>query len=113
MGPLLDAPEAALAELRKFDADPAYDNQMGRTIITVWAAYFGDHELALKQFRDVIDDRVVAFFIAWRPIHKEMRLLPGFKEVVRDLGLVDYWRETGNWGDFARPVGNDDFEVYR
>jgi adenylate cyclase len=113
MGPLLDSPEAALAELRKFDADPAFDNQMGRTIITVWAAYFGDHDLALKQFQKLVDDRVVAFFIAWRPIQKEMRKLPGFKDVLGKLGLVDYWRETGNWGDFVRPVGDDDFEVYR
>jgi TolB-like protein/Tfp pilus assembly protein PilF len=113
MGPLLDSPQDALAELRRFDSDPAYDNHMGRTIITVWAAYFGDHELALKQFRELIDDRVIAFFIAWRPIQKGMRLLPGFKDILRKYGLVDYWRTSGNWGDFCRPVGQDDFEVYR
>jgi hypothetical protein len=30
---------------------------------------------------------------------------------LRDLGLVDYWRTSGNWGEFARPVGTEDFEV--
>jgi hypothetical protein len=35
------------------------------------------------------------------------------KQLVRDLGLHDYWRKSGRWGDFARPVGNDDFEIYR
>ena len=39
-----------------------------------------------------------------------MRKLPGFKDLLRDLGLVDYWRKTGNWADFVRPIGDDDFE---
>ena len=30
-----------------------------------------------------------------------------FKEIVRDMGLVDYWREFG-WNDYCRPVGEDD-----
>ena len=25
-------------------------------------------------------------------------------------GLVDYWRQTGDWGDVCRPAGDDDFE---
>lgn len=33
-----------------------------------------------------------------------------FKDILRDLGLVDYWRSTGNWGDFCKPVGAEDFE---
>jgi hypothetical protein len=28
---------------------------------------------------------------------------------VRDLGLVAYWRASGNWGEFCRPLGEDDF----
>jgi hypothetical protein len=46
----------------------------------------------------------------WRPIFKGVRQLPGFKDFVRDLGLVDYWRTSGNWGDFCHPVGEEDFE---
>jgi hypothetical protein len=29
---------------------------------------------------------------------------------VRELRLVDYWRSSGNWGDFCRPIGRNDFE---
>jgi hypothetical protein len=43
-------------------------------------------------------------------INRDMRRLPGFKELLRNLGLVRYWRETGNWNDFCRPVSDDDFE---
>jgi hypothetical protein len=38
-------------------------------------------------------------------------MLPGFKDFLRQLGLVDYWRTTGNWSDFCRPVGEADFKV--
>jgi hypothetical protein len=26
--------------------------------------------------------------------------------------VVDYWRETGSWGDYCRPVGGDNFECH-
>jgi hypothetical protein len=48
----------------------------------------------------------------WYPHMAAVRRAPGFKDLVRDLGLVDYWRETGEWGDFCRPVGADDFECF-
>jgi hypothetical protein len=40
---------------------------------------------------------------------REVRALPGFKEPVRDMGLVDYSPEFG-WADLCRPIGADDFE---
>ena len=106
----LDSAENARKALRRFDTDPAYGTSMGRTVITVWASYFGDAELALKQFRDVIDNKALAMFLLWRPIQKGMRQLPGFKDLLRDFKLVDYWQSTGNWGDFCRPTGDGDFE---
>jgi hypothetical protein len=44
-------------------------------------------------------------FSFWRPALSEVRRLSGFGEVVRDLGLVDYWRASGNWGEFCRESG--------
>jgi adenylate cyclase len=103
---LLDSPEKALDELRRQSNDPTFKNPLGRTTIAVWASYFGDHELALQMFKG----NGYPDFTMWRPIHKGMRRLPGFKDLVRDYGLVDYWRKSGNWGDFCKPVGNNDFE---
>jgi hypothetical protein len=34
---------------------------------------------------------------------------PRFKESGREIGLVDYWHNSGNLGDFCYPVGDDDF----
>jgi len=110
MQPLLDTPEKAEAELRLFLTNPAYNNPMYRTGIAVWASYFREHELALQVFRESIGSNQNFIWLIWRPIHKGMRQLPGFKDLVRDLGLVDYWRTSGEWGDFCHPVGENDFE---
>jgi hypothetical protein len=48
----------------------------------------------------------------WFPIYKSLRPDPRFKNLLRDLGVVDYWRETGSWGDYCRPVGGDNFECH-
>jgi hypothetical protein len=41
----------------------------------------------------------------------DMRRLPGFKTLMEKEGLLNYWRTTGNWADYCRPV-NDDFECF-
>jgi hypothetical protein len=48
----------------------------------------------------------------WSPVFVGPRRDPRFKDIVRDIGLYDHWRRTGKWGDFARPLGNDDFECW-
>jgi adenylate cyclase len=110
MHALLDTPEEAGAELRLFLTDPAYSNPMNRHWIAIWASYFGEFELALQVNREVIRSDSTTIWTIWRPIHKGMRQLPGFKDFVREFGLVDYWRTSGNWGEFCHPIGEDDFE---
>ena len=107
---LLDDPEAATAELRRIFRDPAYHNSFVQMVIAFYASYFGDHALALEIFREMRKANAFTMVEMWRPMHKPMRRLPGFKDLLRDMGLVDYWRSTGNWGEYCRPVGDDDFE---
>ena len=33
-------------------------------------------------------------------------------QLVTELKMVGYWRNTGNWGDFCNPIGVDDFECH-
>jgi len=46
----------------------------------------------------------------WSMPFTSVRSLPAFKQILIDAGIVDYWRATGKWGDFCKPVGVDDFE---
>jgi hypothetical protein len=110
MHPLLESPEQGLAELRRMRQDPTFDFPATHSMISAYASGFGDHELALEVFQATLEFQLFSPFLIWRPIHKEMRRLPGVKNLVQELGLLDYWRGTGNWGDFGRPIGDDDFE---
>jgi len=107
---LLDKPEEARDELTLALTDPANNNPANRQWIAMWASYFGEHELAPQINKEVIRSNYYDVWTIWRPIHKGMRQLPGFKDLVREWGLVDYWRTSGNWGDFCHPVGENDFE---
>ena len=44
----------------------------------------------------------------WHPAWASVRKTERFKNVLRNAGLVDYWRERG-WPDVCRPMGADDF----
>jgi len=50
--------------------------------------------------------RIILF---WQPVFREVRQLDEFKDYMREIGLVAYWREYG-WPDLCKPVGEDDFE---
>ena len=74
-------------------------------VISMWAAYHGDPELALSAMRRSNN----SWPTLWMPHYSEVRRLQGFKDFVRDKGLVEYWREFG-WGDYCHPIDEDDFE---
>ena len=107
---LLEDREAALDWLRKtYETRPSPEpgsipppEQMGE--ITIWAAYFGDAELALSAMQKSRN-----LWVYWMPLILQVRRLPDFKELVQDVGFVGYWREF-SWGDYCHPIGNDDFE---
>ena len=111
----LDDPDAALSELRRLLGEPAYQTAFIRNIIAIWAAHFGAPEIALELMADYLVRQRNGMLSTqvWRAGFSGVRRLPGFKNLLRDLGLVDYWRRTGDWGYFCRPLGADDFECYR
>jgi hypothetical protein len=81
--------------------------------ISTWAAYFGDHALALEALMRMPDD-VKGTFVTlqiWRPIMAEARQLAAFRNLVEGVGLVAHWRDSG-WPTLCRPIG-DDFECDR
>jgi hypothetical protein len=109
-------PDAARAELRRRHADlrsgavrpnaPAWSPYLG---IAVAAASLSDPELALDAAESMLDGSATQSYLLWRPVFREVRVLPRFKDVMTERGFVAYWREHG-WGDFCRPLAGDDFE---
>jgi TolB-like protein/DNA-binding winged helix-turn-helix (wHTH) protein len=102
-------PEAALAVLRRQTGDDPRDVPTG--LSTMWAAYYGDLDLAVERAGKFVEQLGVgAANLLWHPGLAEARRTAAFEDLVRDLGLLDYWRATGEWGDFCRPLATKDFE---
>ncbi len=103
----MDSPKEGLSKLRGLYAleDMSFG---GLNFISFWAAYFGDSEFAVEALEKGVRIHASGMAISWWPVMKDVRQLPRFKEFVREIGLVDYWKEYG-WPDLCRPVGDDDF----
>ena len=110
---VLDDPKGMLERLHHAQSDPANQDSTPQYKIACWAGFLGGDELAtvtLRRFAiDLPGGRLPAL---WHPALSGARRTEGFKAIARELGLVDYWRASGNWGDFARPVGEHDFECW-
>jgi len=99
--------EQSLSELRGFyagDTDPII-----RISIAALAAFLGDQQLAMRAIKASLDESLVPIIMIWQPVFREVRQLDEFKDYMREIGLVEYWREYG-WPDLCRPSGADDFE---
>jgi len=101
----LDSPKEGLVELHRIYSNEDYLANIELGGIIQWAAYFGDLDFAMEIIEDKGNVKV-----SWLPKMQELRKTPRFKEFVREIGLVDYWKEYG-WPDtnICRPVGDDDF----
>jgi TolB-like protein/tetratricopeptide (TPR) repeat protein len=101
---------SALLQDDRFNKDPFVVTDIAR-----WSGYLGAPDVALDALRRMpargLSFETWAGFL-WGGTLGEMRQTPGFKAFVRELGLVDYWRSSGKWGDFCKPVGTDDFECH-
>jgi TolB-like protein len=112
MRSMLERPAEALTLLRSQAHGPSASS-LALVILAQWLAYFGDPEAALAALRTAFQSGgggpILASRNLWAQVFSEARKLPAFKQLSRDFGLVDYWRED-DWGDFCKPVGETDFE---
>jgi TolB-like protein/Flp pilus assembly protein TadD len=109
---VLDVPAKGLSVLATAMAVPENQTPPRLDAIAHFGAYLKDSDIALKALRlGLVERRGSMVIDLWHPNFSRIRRDPRFKEIVRDIGLVEYWRESGAWGDFARPVNDVDFEL--
>jgi TolB-like protein/DNA-binding winged helix-turn-helix (wHTH) protein len=100
----LDAPAGAAAEIRLLASTAS---QAEKAMLVQWAAFYHEPVLSLQLLADVAPN-LGHPAVLWQPLLREARQLPAFKDLVRNLGFVDYWRVHG-WSDFCHPLSDEDF----
>jgi len=75
--------------------------------------YVGAPDHALDYYEDTITSGLTGgqgnnFGYLWHASYAPVRKTERFKSLMRDAGIVDYWRQRG-WPDLCRPTGTDDF----
>ena len=114
LAPVLLDPAAARALVRGAIADPAYQDVTRMVWLSLLAGFYDATDEALAAIRRAyveLDPVPHLLRFMWMPVLSTARKDVRFRAIVRDLGLYDYWRKSGKWGDVARPVGDDDFEI--
>ena len=72
-------------------------------------AYVGARERVFEHYERNLQIGIFVFpFWLWDPLYAPLRKTERFKALMRNAGLVDYWRAKG-WPDLCRPMGADDF----
>ncbi|MEH6636372.1 MAG: hypothetical protein V7700_12675 [Halioglobus sp.] len=104
-----DSPERVLSMLREVYLEDSLQWPRKLHDIAMVAVYFGDPQFALKVKGQEVRTTPTRLAAVWYPVMSDVRQLPGFKELVTELNLVEYWRAYG-WADACRPLGDDDFE---
>jgi TolB-like protein len=108
----VDHREAALTTLHRLFADQTMQSAGAMLWLAAFADYYDDPDLALAALRrSYVDFGGTNVGMLWRPYRNPLRGDERFKDILRDLGLVDYFRDSGKWGDYCRPItGGADFE---
>jgi TolB-like protein len=103
----------SLIEVRKAFQDPTYHTLVRLEAIAEFADYYGDADLALAALREqYVENGDTTILFIWKTYVTGLRTDARFRQILRDLGIAKYYFWSGNWGDFCKPVGKDDFQCH-
>lgn len=99
-------PRKSLSELKQWVAQRL---GAGRGVevanVAMMASYDGQPKLAVDAMRLALEQPGgYGVGLLWYPAMANARGTDEFERLVADLGLVRYWRSSGEWPDFCRPV---------
>jgi TolB-like protein/DNA-binding winged helix-turn-helix (wHTH) protein len=109
---LLETPEGANDMLTALRENSLFADNDGQQWLMVFAAWLDLPELALELVASRIKELPSTTYILWSPLFTGVREHEGFRTLVGDIGLVDYWRTYG-WPEYCQPVtGTEDFTCH-
>jgi TolB-like protein/tetratricopeptide (TPR) repeat protein len=107
----LDDKSAAIAALHE-----SYEHPVALAPLNVYmanlallAAHFGDADLSVDALGKALRENTSWLNFAWTPLMEPVRRHPQFKELIRELELPEYWRQS-HWPEHCRPLSAQDFE---
>ena len=114
----LDAPGAPAALWVDALAAPAADHSVALARLQDWMRRTDSREsldampaiyLAFDAFDLYLETGTSASFAIWTPLAGRFRQSEQFEEVIRNLGILEYWQANG-FPEFCRASGDDEFE---
>lgn len=103
----LDDPQTALRELHRLYEDPSVaEPALNHRDIALWAGHFGDAQFALDAMRSLVAAHSAQAVYLWLPQLEQMRQLPEFGALLREMGIVAHWQEYG-WPEICRPLDGE------
>ncbi len=70
----------------------------------MFASHFGHQDVALEYLRLAYQrPGYGGFHLLWYPGFAGLRQTSGFVDFLNERGIIDVWRESGDWGDFCKP----------
>ncbi len=73
----------------------------------------GHPDTALTLFRIALENTTgIVNYYFWYPPLAELRETEEFQALIEEQGFVTAWRESGEWGDYCRPLSDTEFECF-
>jgi adenylate cyclase len=103
----IESPQKGLTELHRYANDNSLSGDSLNWLI-LGAAYFSDSNFAMESVEKALRSNTLDVSYLWYPVMHDVRQLPRFKKLIKEIGLVDYWNKFG-WPDMCHKLDNGDF----